>query len=232
MELISPQIAVIESQMPSGLNAGTLNAAWNTVPLNTLIFKDSSIDCSLNFSLHQFTLGEGVYHIKASSPYLYFRNEDLFGFATRLALYCPVEQYYLLGVGSNIDSISQSNFPINQKILNCVFDFEITRTYTFELQIWSPKERIDDGLGIALEFDEKNVYSRVVIMREGEYISPVEFEDTYNIATFTDAKPVGTPGGTFLSGEWRQRELNYTIQNDIIDCSLLNNEIIVPIGNI
>jgi hypothetical protein len=51
-----------------------------------------------------------------------------------------------------------------------------------------------------------------------------------NLMHVQDQKTVGAAGGTFTSGDWRTRELNTVLTNNISGSSLSSNQITLPIG--
>ena len=214
--------AIYENIQPAGTNGGTaLSNTNNLRPFNTEQF-NNTIGVSFDPILSLFTLLPGKYNIKVISPANSVRFHYIF-----IGKYISPEEIEILIKGEHYYSS-----PNLQGQTNAIIDTILDISETITIGIYHIVHTTVNDYGFGKGFTtQENKYNTITITE----ISPVTSQQEagaldVSVSHFQDIKDYNVAGGTAINGNWITRELNTIIHNDIIDCSLLNNQITLPVG--
>ena len=155
--LISYEYAVYEDRKSAGTDGGTYSTSddWLKRDLNTVV-ASSGNSISLNTSTSVITLDEGTYRIVASAPAYRVRHHK-----TRFRKTSGTGSTDLYGT---TEYSSTSDYPQTRSMIDGIISVSSDDT-TFELQHKCSNSNTGDGLGVAADLGEQEVYSRVFIQK-------------------------------------------------------------------
>lgn len=148
-------VVLLAETTSSGVPCGTIiGQQWNLRELNTVL-SNTVPWCSLNHTVHQFTLKPGTYTLDVNSTAVGAGGHKL-----RVRNITTGDLYY--GLSSLSDSLRPSNS--GNATLNTIISVSVTRN-TFVLEHYAQNTSDNIGMGFPVNSGDDEIYSTIIITK-------------------------------------------------------------------